>query len=180
MKTKLKDFIQHLYHEIEDEEKAEEYLDNALPSIGLIVMYFNSLESSLDSVLCENFTDRTDSTGLIVLNKMNYSSKVELFKRFCDDFQVSVNKQLEGYEALINDLKETGRLRNLVVHANWESTDEDGYTYVRLKMSKHGMKQEYVQFTEESLQKIIELMEKTELTLEEFWEHRNDVLYDRE
>ena len=179
MKTKLKDFIQHLYHEIEDEKKAEEYLDNALPSIGLIVMYFNSLESSLDSVLCENFTDRTDSTGLIVLNQMNYSSKVDLFKRFCDDFQVGVNKQLEGYDALINDLKESGRLRNLVVHANWESTDEEGFAYVKLKMSKRGMQQEYVQFTEESLQKIIELIIKTRFTLEEFWEYRNDVLYDR-
>ena len=179
MKTKLKDFIQHLSHEIEDEEKAEEYLDNALPSIGIIVMYFNSLESSLDSVLCENFTDRTDSTGLIVLNKMNYSSKVELFKRFCDDFQVSLNTQLKGYDVLINDLKESGRLRNLVVHANWESTDEEGYTYVRLKLSKHGMQQEYAQFSEESLQKIIELIIKTRFTLEEFWEYQNDVLYDR-
>jgi hypothetical protein len=178
MKTKLKDFIQHLYHEIEDEEKAEEYLDNALPSIGLIVMYFNSLESSLDSVLCENFTDRTDSTGLIVLNKMNYSSKVDLFKRFYDDFQVGVNRQLDGYEALINGLKESGRLRNLVVHANWERTDEEGYAYIRLKMSKHGMQQEYVQFTQESLQKIIELIIRTRFALEEFWEYRNDVLYD--
>lgn len=90
MKTKLKEFTQHLYHEIEDEDKAEEFIDNALPSIGLIVMYFNSLESTLDSVLCENFTDRTDSLGLIVLNKLNYSSKVDLFKRFCDDFQVGI------------------------------------------------------------------------------------------
>ena len=179
MKTKLKEFIQHLSHDVEDEEKAEEYLDNALPSIGLIVMYFNSLESSLDSVLCENFTDRTDSTGLIVLNKMNYFSKVELFKRFCDDFQVGLNKQLEGYELLINDLAESGRLRNLVVHANWESTDDEGYTYVRLKMSKIGMQQEYVQFTEDSLQKIIELVIKTRFTLHEFWEYQNDVLHGR-
>lgn len=42
MKQKKKVFIQHLYHEIEDEEKAEEYLDNSLPLIGLIVMYFNN------------------------------------------------------------------------------------------------------------------------------------------
>ncbi|WEJ61825.1 hypothetical protein [Thiomicrorhabdus lithotrophica] len=178
MKTKLKDFIQHLYHEIDDEDKAEEYLDNALPSIGLIVMYFNSLESSLDSVLCENFTDRTDSTGLIVLNKMNFASKVDLFKRFCDDFQVAV-KKLDGYELLINDLQESSRLRNMVVHANWESTDEEGYTYIRLKISKNGMKQEYVQFTQESLQKIIELILKTRFSLEEFWEYRNDVLHNR-
>ncbi|CAA0118061.1 Uncharacterised protein [BD1-7 clade bacterium] len=179
MKTKLKEFIQNLYHEIEDEDKAEEYIDNALPSIGLIVMYFNSLESSLDSVLCENFTDRTDSPGLIVLNKLNYSSKVDLFKRFCDDFQIGTNRKLDGYEQIIIDLNESGRLRNMVVHADWENTDDEGYTFLKLKMSKKGMYQEYVQFTDDSLQKIIELIIKTRFDLCQFWEHRNDVLYDR-
>ena len=179
MKTKLKQFIQHLFHEIEDEDKAEEYLDNALPYIGMIVMYFNSLESTLDSVLCENLTDRTDATGLIVLNKMNYSSKVDLLQRFCDDFQIGMSSRLKGYDKLLADLRECARLRNLVVHANWESTDEDGFTYVRLRMSKKGMQQEYVQFTEESLQKIFELIIQTRSDLYEFWEHRNDVLYGR-
>ncbi len=179
-KTKLTEFIQHLYHEIDDEEKAEEYIENSIPFIGLIIMYFNSLESSLDSVLCENFTDRTDATGLIVLNKMGFSAKIDLLKRFCDDFQVSLNKELEGYERLINDLKESARLRNLVAHANWQSTNEEGYAFVRLKMSKKGMQQEYVQFTEESLQKIIELILETRSNLDDFWEHRNDVLHDRQ
>jgi hypothetical protein len=41
------------------------------------------------------------------------------------------------------------------------------------------MHQEYVQFTEESLTKIIELIIKTKNNLYEFWEHRNDVLYER-
>ncbi|WP_250154711.1 hypothetical protein [Vibrio alginolyticus] len=63
MRNKFIEFQQHLYHDIEDEDKAEEQLDNVLPYIGLIVMYFNALESNLDSVLCENFTDRTDSPG---------------------------------------------------------------------------------------------------------------------
>ena len=178
-KTKLTKFIQHLSHEIDDKKKAEEYIENAIPFIGLIIMYFNSLESSLDSVLCENFTDRTDSTGLIVLNKMGFSTKIDLLKRFCDDFQFSLDKELDGYERLINDLKESARLRNLIAHANWESTNEEGYTFVRLKMSKNGMQQEYVQFTEESLQKIIELILKTSSNLRDFWEHRNNVLYDR-
>lgn len=177
MKTKLTEFIQHLTHDVEDEEKAEEYLDIALPYIGLIIMNFNSLEGTLDSVLCENFTDRTDATGLIVLNKMNYSAKVDLLKRFCDDFHIGIDKQLEGYEQLISDLRESARLRNLVAHANWGSTDDEGYTYVRLKMSKKGMHQEYVQFTEQSLQKIIELLIKARIDLYEFWEHRNHVLY---
>lgn len=179
MKTKVKDFIQHLYHDIEDEEKAEEYLDNALPYIGLIIMHFNNLESNLDSVICENFTDRADSVGLIVLNNMGFSGKVDLFKRFCDDFQIGLGENLTGYDQLINDLKESSRLRNLVAHANWGRIDEEGYAYVKFKMSKKGMHQEYAQFTEESLEKIIELIMKTNSDLYNFWEHRNDVLYNR-
>lgn len=176
MKTKLKEFVQHLYHEIEDESKAEEYLDEAISFIGLIVMYFNSLESWLDSILCENFSDRSDATGLIVLNKMNYATKVDLLKRFCDDFHISVAQPIGGYDQLINDLKESGRLRNLVVHANWETVDEEGYTYVRLKMSRSGMHQEYVQFTKESLQKIIEFLITTKFNLSTYWEAQSKAL----
>ncbi len=51
MKQKKKVLEQHLYHEIDDEEKAEEYLDISLPLIGLIVMYFNGLEKSLNNII---------------------------------------------------------------------------------------------------------------------------------
>lgn len=176
MKTKVIEFMQHLYHDIDDEEKAEEYLENAIPLIGIIIMHFNALESSLDSILCANFTDRTDSVGLIVLNTMSFSAKVDLLKRFCIHFQFSLGISLENYEQLINDLKESARLRNLVAHANWESTNEEGYAFVKLKMSKTAMLQEYVQFTEESLEKIIELIIKTRSDLYNFWEYRNNKL----
>lgn len=49
MKSKRTQIQQHLYHEIEDEEKAESYLSDSMPLIGEIIMYFNELESSLDS-----------------------------------------------------------------------------------------------------------------------------------
>ncbi|HEH9401152.1 TPA: hypothetical protein SIA35_003208 [Aeromonas sobria] len=179
LKSKLIEFQQHLYHAVEDDGKAEVHLDSVLPYIGLVVMYFNSLESDLDSVLCEHFTDRTDSPGLIVLNKLNYSAKVDLLKRFCDDFQLGIARSLDGYEQIITNLNECGRLRNMVVHANWEATDAEGYTYIKLKMSKNGMNQEYVQFTEASMEKITSLIIKTRHELGLFWEHRNDVLYGR-
>ena len=150
MKIKHKEFEQHLYHEIEDEDKVEEYLDTLLPLIGIIVMYFNSLEKELDSFLCEIFTDRTDSTGMIVLHRMNYSLKVELFKRFSDNLHLSSGKVIDGYLILINNLKESGRLRNLIVHADWENTDNNGYTYISLKISKQGMEQKYIQISKES------------------------------
>jgi hypothetical protein len=140
-------------------------------------MYFNGLENSLDKIICEIFTDRTDSTGLIVLHKMTYSTKVDLFKRFSDDFHFNCAIQIDGYEKLISNLKESGRLRNLVVHADWESTDDDGYTYVNLRISKNGMEQEYLQFTEDSLKEIIDLILNTVKQLYSYWEKRNVELY---
>lgn len=177
MKQKKKIFEQHLYHNIEDEEKTEEYLDSSLPLIGLVVMYFNGLEKSLDSIICEIFTDRSDSTGLIVLHKMSYATKVELFKRFSEDFHFACDVEIEGYQKLIGDLRESGRLRNLVVHADWENTDDDGYTYVNLKISKNGMEQEYIQFSEDSLKQIIDLIITTRDELRDYWEKRNEELY---
>lgn len=176
MKQKKKKFVQHLYHEIEDDEKAEKYIDNSIPLIGLIVMYFNGLEKSLDNIICEIFTDRSDSTGLIVLHKMAYATKVDLFKRFSDDFHFGCDVNIEGYQKLISDLRESGRLRNLVVHADWENTDDDGYTYVNLKISRDGMEQEYIQFSEDSLKKIIDLIITTRYELHEYWEKRNEEL----
>jgi len=78
---------------------------------------------------------------------------------------------------LIADLKESGRLRNIVVHADWESTDNDGYTYVNLRISKNGMEQEYLQFTEDSLKEIIDLILNTVKQLYSYWEKRNEELY---
>lgn len=176
MKINKKQFEQHLFHDIKNEEEADRYLDNCLPLIGYITMYFNGLEQSLDSVICQIFTDRSDSTGLIVLHKMTFSSKVDLFKRFSDDIHSCFGKQVDGYTELMKNLKESGRLRNMVVHADWENTNEEGYTYVNLRISKSGMEQEYVQFSEESLMKIIKLIIKTRADLYTYCEKRNDKL----
>ena len=176
MKSKKVPFQQHLYHEIEDEDKAAEYAEKLEASIGAVVMHFSGMESNFNSALCEMFTDRTDSTGLIVLHKMNYLAKVDLFKRFCDDFHLSVGKVPSQYESLIHNLKEAGRLRGLVVHADWESTDEEGYTFVSLKINQQGMEQEYLQFSEESLAKIEILINETYKQLMEYWEARDEIL----
>jgi len=132
-------------------------------------MYFNGLEDHLNSTLCEWFTDRTDQTGLVIMGTMTYSSKVTLFKRLCDDFHNTMAISTAGYQQIINDLQECARLRNMVVHANWESMNEVGYTFVKLKISKYGLKQKHMQFTKDSLLIILELIMKT----------RNDIYYER-
>lgn len=178
MKSRTKKFIQHLSHEIEDENKAEEYLDESLPLVGLVVMYFNSLEKSLDSLICETISDRTDAPGLIVIQKLMYAAKLDLFKRFAEDFHRCVDSAPADFNELIVELGELGRLRNLVVHADWNSTDEDGYTFVRLKTSSNDMLQEYVQFSVESLENLIERLGRANHHLSDYWEWRSDRLQD--
>jgi hydrogenase maturation factor len=177
LKKKSTHLIQHLSHEIEDEDAAESYLDESLPLVGLVVMYFNTLEKSLDSMLCQIITDRTDVPGLITIAKLSYGAKVDLFKRFCDDFHFSVGL-VQGFNELIHSLNEVGRLRNLVVHADWQNTDDEGYTFVRIKTSSLGMEQEYVQFSAESLERIANQTLTIKNNLYDYWERRCATLCD--
>lgn len=177
MKTKTKQFIQHLSHDIEDEERAELYPDESLPLIGLVVMYFNSLEKSLDSLICEIISDRSDEPGLIVIQKLMYAAKVDLFKRFSEEFHGCFSTPAD-FNELVGELAKVGKLRNLVVHADWSNTDEEGYTFVRLKPSSNGLLHEYVQFSVESLEKLIERLVKANHQLSDYWEWRSDRLQD--
>ena len=77
---------------------------------------------------------------------------------------------------MLSNLKECGRLRNQVVHADWENTDNEVYTYVNHKISKNGIHQEYVQFSERSLTEIILFIMETRDNLYKYWDERNDVL----
>jgi hypothetical protein len=52
---------------------------------------------------------------------MTYSSKVDLLKRFSDDIHSCFEQKVDGYDELMKNLKESGRLRNMVVHADWKT-----------------------------------------------------------
>lgn len=175
MKKKLVQFIQNFGHDIEDEEAAEEYIAEALPLIGMVVMSFNSLEKSLDSMICETITDRTDEPGLIILQGMHFSNKVDLFKRLSASFHKSLGTPPK-YEGLIDKLAEMARLRNLVVHADWRNTDEEGFTYFRIKAVDGGLMQEYVQLTPESFDKLIDQMIAANHQLSDYWIQRGNLL----
>ena len=175
LKRKVKEFIQHLGHDIEDEEAAESYLDESLPLVGLVVMYFNTLEKNVDSVLCEIVSDRSDEPGLIVLHGMHYSAKIDLFKRFSNSFH-SCGTEPPAYRGLVDALLEVGRLRNLVVHADWQNTDEEGYTFVRVKMSDKILQQEYVQLSAEALEKLLGKIGDAHSQLSDYHEERSNLL----
>src|SRR5215203_2561365 len=161
MKNKTKSVDQYVYHEIDDHEKVEIFLEKTAPLIGQIVHRFNTLEECLNLEICQWLNSRTDRFGLIVLHKLNFSSKVDLLKRFCITYENDCNVELPTLKKLISNLYEAGRLRNAVVHAEWENTDFEGYTHVNIKFNRDGFKQEYIQFTEDSLKSIIKLINDT-------------------
>lgn len=139
---------------------SQEFLEKTAPLIGYIVHSFNTLEELLNAAICELFIDDMDWIGLHVIYKRNYADKVDLFKRLLLEQQKCLGN-IPIFEKLISNLAEAGQLRNMVVHADWESAHDDGYTLCKLIINTKGIQHEYVQFTEESLENILLLINET-------------------
>ena len=168
MKVKKSPVGRYILDGLGDTENGYDHIEDFIPWIGEIVIAFNGLEASLDSVLCETFSDRSDKKGLFVLHSMMYATKVDLYKKFNDDFIRAYDWDMPKYKELISSLKECGVLRNKVVHANWEYTDEEGYTQVKYKVGNEGLEHELCQFSEESLQNILKKIYETRHSLGDF------------
>lgn len=142
-----------------DTDNAYDYVRELIPLIGEVVLWFNTLETDIDDILCRFISDRTDQKGLLVVGSMMYATKLDLFERFSSEFFRDVGDQPECFSQLLSVLRECGSLRNKVVHANWMYTNDDGYTQVKIKFGKRGLEHELVQFTKESLEIIIRKIE---------------------
>lgn len=170
MKIKKVPVGQYMLENLGNTDDAYEYIEGLIPWIGEIVVAFNGLESSLDSLLCETFSDRSDQKGLLVLHSMMYSTKVDLYKKFTEDFLRAFNWEIPIYKTLIPLLKECGDLRNKVVHANWEQTNNDGYTQIKYKLGANGLDHEFCQFSADSLEMIFKKIHEARHALSDFEE----------
>lgn len=155
---------------------SDEFLEQTAPLIGYVVHRFNSLEQQLNSTICDLFFDDSHRLGLLVIYRMNYAAKVDLLKRLLLDRQDAVGKTIPCFDNLIKSLLKAGQLRNTVVHADWESAHDDGYTLCKLKVTSKGFQHEYVQFTAESLEEIIEFIDNTTEHFETFEEQQRELL----
>ncbi|WP_428718750.1 hypothetical protein [Undibacterium curvum] len=161
MKTKMTPVGQFIIDEIGETENAYDYVFDLMPLIGEVIIWFNTLESDIDHILCNFISDRTDQKGLLVVSNMMYATKLDLFERFATDLSRGNESERDWIQKLLASLRECGSLRNKVVHANWMYTNEQGYTQVKIKVSKRGLEHELIQFTTESLQLIIEKIQAT-------------------
>jgi hypothetical protein len=167
MKIKKVTTGQYIFESQNDEGATDLFLEQTALLIGYIVHSFNSLEQLLTSTICTLLNERTDALGLIITEKLNYTAKVDLLERYVNGAQLDLKKQIPGFKELIGKLRESGQLRNAVVHADWETTDFDGYTFVKHRMGATGMEQEYRQFTPEALDKIDTLLHDTYILLDD-------------
>jgi len=172
---KYKPLGQYIYENHDTEYSTDKFFEKTAPLIGYIVHSFNSLESELNSRICFEISSRSDYIGVIVIHKMSYSQKVDLFKRMIRSKELAIEIEYPSLQSNIDDLHECGKLRNAVVHAEWENMDSDGYTYVNMKFNKKGWEQEYQQFTVESLEAIDEFIHETYLRLGEFEEEMIEI-----
>jgi len=150
----------------------EKFLEKTAPLIGYIVHSFNTLEELLNSAICEILFDDSDYMGLQVIYRRSYMDKVLLFERLLIGWQSAVDDEIPIFQDIISNLKEAGNLRNIVVHADWESAHADGYTQCKLKINAKGIQHEYVQFTPKSLRDILRLINKTTKMFDRYEEKR--------
>lgn len=175
MKKKDIPVIQYTFETKNLEGANEEFLEETAQLIGYIVYRFNTLEQLLNSSICEIFVDDDETIGLQVIYKRSYADKVDLFKRLLLEQQTCLDKKLSIFEKLIFNLAEVGRLRNQVVHADWESAHDDGYTLCRLRINEKGILHEYVQYTPEALQKILNLIDETCEMFDKYDEEKDEM-----
>ncbi|MBU0697667.1 MAG: hypothetical protein KKE39_14255 [Bacteroidetes bacterium] len=129
----------------------ESFFEIISPQIGFVVIDFNLLEERLTSFLCQIISDRSDAKGLIITHSMSYNAKVDLLDRYAGYMNNIREKSIESHRKLIEDIKESGRLRNLVVHAEWDTVDKDGYAFVKLRSQRNDIVQEFAQLDVDSL-----------------------------
>lgn len=164
---------QYLFDNHNFDGTPDEFLERTAPLIGFIVHSFNSLDEQLNSYICKLINNRSDEPGAIIIHKMNFSSKVDLFYKLTRSYEINCNVTIPCFQTLIEDLKKCATLRNAVIHAEWENIDNKGFTYVKMHFDKNGLRQEYWQFTPDSLTEINDFIHNTFLLFDKFDEEKN-------
>ena len=166
MKTKKSLVGQFLISGLGESDDPYGYIKDLTHLIGEIVIEFNALENDIDHFLCSMISDRSHQKGLLVINNMMFSSKVDLFYRFANEY-IRLRKLESGWlQSLVSEMKQCGSLRNSVVHANWMNTDNQGYTELKIKYGKKGLEHNFEQFSKNSMKKIIEKIISTRSELD--------------
>ena len=176
MKKSDKQFGQYIFDNHDFDGTANDFIEETAPLIGFIVHSFNSLDGQLNSTICELINERTDEPGAIVIYKLPFSAKVDLFHRLIRSMEIGCEGEIACFKTLTENLKKCATLRNAVIHAEWDNMDENGFTYVKMHFDKNGLRQHYWQFTPDSLEEIDHFIHDTYMLFDKFEEEKQKLL----
>lgn len=176
MKKADRQLGQYIFDNQDFEGTPKDFFEETAPLIGFIVHSFNSLDGLLNSTICELINDRTDQPGAIVIYKLPFSSKVDLFYRLVRSMEIGCEGEIPCLKKLVEDLIKCSQLRNAVVHAEWDHVDEKGYTFIKMHFGKNGMRQQYWQFSPDALEEIDNFIDATFELFDKFDEEKQKLL----
>ncbi len=175
MNKDLKKLGQYIFDNHNFDGTSDEFLEQTAPLIGYVIHNFNSLDGLLNQEICSLINDRTDEPGAIVIHRMSFSAKIELFNNLGRSLEMACEATIPIFKILIGRLKKCATLRNAIVHAEWENMNEKGYTYVKMICNKNGVQQQYWQYTPESLEEIIEFIQETYSMFDQYENEKTDL-----
>lgn len=158
----------------------DEYIDKVFDKyskfVGQFLIEFSRLEHSFNLVIAEFFGDDYHDTGYIVIKRLMFSNKIELFYDLYLGMILSLEKMQKKAKILLTIKKRLENIsifRNRVVHANWSSLNKDGFvrTKIIIDYKLDGMvKFERVKITPKIIKKNIVEINKLIDVMENFGE----------
>ncbi len=111
-------------------------------SIGLFLIAFSSLESSLDNMLAELINNRSHEPGLRIVKYLNIRVKINIardhYSRMVKFALKGKQKKQKDSEIIFNKLEEISEFRNKIAHGHWVTLEKDGFVRINTKEEKDG------------------------------------------
>lgn len=122
------------YEYCEDGELSKQKEVKLQESMGKLFMSFSFVEQDLNNALCYLINDRTNNTGVLIIRKMFFKQKLNLYKDMIFELiinYVSNSKKsknlLERANNIIKKAEDLSEFRNDIAHANWTTLDKDNF-----------------------------------------------------
>ena len=166
------------------EDELDRYLEEIVPGIGWIIVYFNSLEDHVsdfirEAILRDPYNDeRLD----VFLSEMMFSGKcrglIHLYGQMIESKLVTYTQNdLNILEAM---LLECSKRRNEYAHADWIGVRAEGYIRVKAQSKKTGVFHQYKKFDLGRLKEDEKFISNARFTLVEFNDQIHEQLRSRD
>ncbi len=159
-------------------DERNSFIEEVANNIGWVIIEFNLLEYNLLEILKYYLCESTYTSSLMfnLVSEKTFTQRVDVLKSFYkqhyqdrkEEFDESNPNFENEFSQLINNLKEAGGLRNKYAHCFWHTIDEDRIVEFKTEIDKEGTKIISVKFSKEDMQTDFDLLQDTQIELDNF------------